>query len=76
MDTSCYKILKNSLDYQNEISGLCNFDYEENCFSCCDICTMYLERDNQNMVSNEVSNYSKINFSLKEKGITLMRFFF
>lgn len=57
MDTSCYKILKNSLGYQNEIGGFCNFDYEENCFSCYDIYTTYLELNEQIISSNEVSNY-------------------
>lgn len=43
MDTNNYKILKYSLD-QDEISDLCNFDYDENCpFCCCDIYISYLE---------------------------------
>jgi len=53
MDTHNFKILKYSLD-QDEIGGLCNFDYEENCPSCCDIYKSYLELYKQ-MVSNKVS---------------------
>jgi len=53
MDAHNFKILKYSLD-QDEICGLCNFDYEENCPSCCDIYKSYLELYKQ-MISNEVS---------------------
>jgi len=53
MDTNNFKILKYSLD-QDEIGGLCNFDYEENCPSCCDIYKSYLELYKQ-IVSNKVS---------------------
>lgn len=48
-----YKILIYSLD-NDEISGLCNFDYEENCLSCCDIYKSYLKLYNQ-MISKNVS---------------------
>ncbi|KAE9540030.1 hypothetical protein AGLY_005282 [Aphis glycines] len=51
MDTHHFKILKYSLD-QDEIDGLCNFDYEENCLSCCDIYKSYLELYKQ-MVANK-----------------------
>lgn len=57
MDTHNFKILKHLLD-QDEIDGLCNFDYEENCLSCCDIYKSYLELYKQ-MVSNKVSTYLK-----------------
>jgi len=53
MDANNLKILKYSLDH-DEIGGLCNFDYEENCPSCCDIYKSYLELYKQ-IVSNKVS---------------------
>jgi len=53
MDANNLKILKYSLDH-DEIGGLCNFDYEENCSSCCDIYKSYLELYKQ-IVSNKVS---------------------
>lgn len=58
MDTNNnnYKILKYSLD-NHKISGLCNFDFEDNCLACsCDIYVSYLELYKQ-MVTNKVSNY-------------------
>lgn len=57
MDTNYYKMLKYSLDH-DEISGLCHFDYEENCLLCCDIFESYLELYKQ-MVLNNVSTYNK-----------------
>lgn len=54
MDTKYYKILY-SLD-QDEINVLCNFDYEDNCFSCCDIYKSYLELYKL-LVANQVSTY-------------------
>jgi len=57
MDTHNFKILKYSLD-QDEVDGLCNFDYEENCPSCCDIYKSYLELYKQ-MISNKVSTFKK-----------------
>lgn len=58
MNINCYKILKYSLE-QDEINGLCNFDYGENCLSCCAIYKSYLEIYKQIMITNEVSNYTK-----------------
>jgi hypothetical protein len=48
-----YKILIYSFD-NDEIKCLCNFDYEENCLSCCDIYKSYLELYKQ-MISKNVS---------------------
>jgi len=42
MDTNYYKKIKYSLD-QDVINDLCNYDNDENCFSCCDIYKSYLE---------------------------------
>lgn len=57
MDTN-YKLFKYSLD-QNEINGLCNFDYEENCLSCCcDIYKSYLELYKK-MIETNVSTFNK-----------------
>lgn len=55
MDTKYYKILKYSLN-QDDISILCNFNYEDNCLSCCDINESYLELYKL-LVINKVSTY-------------------
>lgn len=61
METYCRKkISKHSLDNDDRndeiISCSCNFDYEENCLSCCDIYKSYLELFNE-IVTNEVSTF-------------------
>lgn len=55
MNMNYYKILIYSLN-NDEIGGLCNFDYDENCLSCCDFYKSYLELYKQ-MVSKNVSTY-------------------
>lgn len=72
MDTNCYKILKYSLN-QDDISGLCNFDYEENCLSCSDINKSYLELYKQ-MVIKKVSTRTNYFIEKKKKCYNILVF--